>query len=301
MIMAASTPWRTTIAGHLLFSALLLFSLPLTGCRGQGMNDAPYILITSDIHIASDAGRMQQGNVEFSAFLTKIEKTERKPELIFVVGDIVDNARAVGRAVAPGSFANWRQDIERYLQLRNRLPGVRFVQALGTGHDYGAHNVSRDVAVKWLGPERGSIGWRGIRFIWFDIRRGAFGAEGEQHQDVLDSEELSWLDTMIRSAPTKVILLCHVPVRTPETLKAGAWFNGTNLTVPTSDSLYQVIAAHQEKILAIFNGHIHQALATRLGTIPIYLCPLLPDGSYCKVTMATNGTVAVERCSVTKK
>jgi len=287
-------PGRSRIArGIGLF--LLFF---LTGCGGYDPDEEPYIIITSDIHVSSDEGRMQQGNGLFVDFIEKVKNSEYKPEKIFIIGDIVDNAISVGKTVIAGSPEHWRKDVEKYLILRNELPSIPFVHALGAGHDYGAKNVTRDMAVAVFGPERGFVDWREIRFIWFDVRRASFGMETEHVRDVLTVDELSWLAAAIQAAPNNVILLSHVPVRTPETLEAGVWFNKTNLTIPADDSLYRLLEEQQGKIAAIFNGHIHQALSARLGSIPVYLCPLVPDGTYCTVALAKDGTMKIAHRSI---
>lgn len=290
-------PGSPLVAGGI---ALFLFFLP-AGCGGHDPEEEPYIIITSDIHVSSDAGRMEQGNGLFFDFIEKVKNSEYKPEKIFIIGDIVDNAISAGKTVIPGSPEHWRQDVEHYFHLRGGLPDVPFVHALGVGHDYGARNVTRDMAVAVFGPESGFVDWRGIRFIWFDVRRGSFPTETEHVRDVLTIEELNWLKATVREAPNEVILLSHVPVRTPETLAAGAWFNKTNLTIPADDSLYGLLEEQQDKIAAIFNGHIHQALSARLGSIPVYLCPLVPDGTYCTVARAGDGSAAVVHRSIEEK
>lgn len=285
---------------HSLAACLCIFcSIFLTGCGRQEIEEEPYVVVTSDIHVSSEAGRLQQGNVLFQDFIKKIKSEAHKPAMIFIVGDIVDNGLAFRQGVVPGPLEHWRRDVKKYLEMGKELAGIPFVHAFGAGHDYGAANVTRDAAVALLGQKRGFVDWQDVRFIWFDISRGAFSTTERGHgENVLADHEMEWLATMIRTARHKVILLSHVPVRTPETLEAGIWFNGTNLTIPSADALYKLLYDNQEKILAIFNGHIHKAMTARLGSIPVYLCPLLPEGSYCTVTKSKNGSVAIEHRTV---
>lgn len=279
----------------------VLLSSLLSSCGREEPGTEPYIIVTSDIHVSSAGGRWQHGNVLFTDFIKKNQGRDRKPDFIFIVGDIVDNSVVTpGGIVQGGSRDHWQHDVEKYRGLCKQLSGVSIIQTLGVGHDYNGY-VTRDEAVKWLGPERGFLDWQGIRFIWYDINRAAFSIEEKDHtRNVLTDEELEWLEKTIRTAKNKVILLSHIPVRTSETSKAGVWSNNTNLTIPANDMLYKVIYDNHEKILAIFNGHIHKTISSRLGTIPVYICPLLPEGSYCKVTKLKNGSVVIEPCKIDK-
>lgn len=244
----------------------------------------PYIVITSDIHLASSKGRFfPKTNQNFDAFLSFL--SAQPPELLFINGDIVDNAvkSNSGRTIG-GGLENWIKEKSIYNDFKAKYPEIAFLQSLGVGHDFGGAVP----LINNLASEKGVYDWRGYQLIWFTIKRGVFLNEVEEHNNVLSESEYEWLDKQLRSSAAP-ILIFHVPIRTYETKIAGVWGESRNLTLDKRDKIYELIDKYSYKIAAIFNGHIHNIINTSYKDIPVYLCPFIDNGGFCVISKKEGG------------
>ena len=264
----------------LIFGSISYALLALNALFTKRKWGIPHILITSDLHISSSIGRFQHTNDIFDSLVNLISQKVRRPEIIFVVGDIVDNAIKRNSSIKGGDFKNFQTEVDIYRNLRNQLPDVLFLTTLGTGHDFGGV-VPIKKAEGLIGKKDGYYDWRNIRLIWFTCEKGSFGPK---HKDpVLPTETYEWLDEVITTTKTKIVLLSHVPLRTRETYQYGKTASSRNYTIPLGDEIYEIINKHQHKISAIFSGHIHKQFKSKLNDIPVFFNPLIYKGSYCEL------------------
>ncbi len=257
-----------------LLAAMVLM---LAACTGDSQS---YLVITSDIHLSNPNGRWPFTTKRFEAFLSTLKKTP--PQILFVVGDMVDNARYMpDRSVKAGDKDYWTGETELYHRLQRLLPETEFRQSLGPGHDF-IGPVSLDLAAEKLDARNGSMSWNEHRLIWFTIPVASFWPSDGGYRNSLSEDQYTWLIEELQST-RKAILLFHVPLRTSVTLEHGKWADGSNLTIDPRDRLYEIIDKHSSHISAIFNGHIHKFIQTKYQSIPLYLCPFFDHDCYCKV------------------
>jgi len=247
--------------------------------------NTPCIIITSDLHLSLPEGRWPDKTKIFRDFLDS-EVTEQKPEIIFIVGDVIDNVIINNKRVMAG-FYKYPKYFERetalYKSIIKQYPQIQFMQSLGPGHDFIGKNTLEE-AEKYIGKAKGSFKWQGIDFVWFTVKKSVFR---DNDDNVLSPDDYTWLDEKLDHAE-KAVLLFHIPLRTKATYEAGKWNNKRNLTIPPSDKLYGIIDRHANKILAVFNGHIHEQISSSYKGIPVYLCPLTKAMSYAVVTVNRN-------------
>lgn len=237
----------------------------------------PYIIITSDTHISVPEGRMPNTTGKFQNFLHEL--ANNPPDLIFIVGDIIDNAINTPKGVTGGDNIHWNREVALYQSLINSFPSAQFLQTFGAGHDFG----DLTLAEKKLGNRKGAFQWGKFQLIWFTVTTAAFSNNSVDYIDALPKNDYLWLREQLETS-TNVILLFHVPLRTKETFEAGRWTNNTNLTIDYRDSLYKIIDQYSNKIVAIFNGHIHRPIQTRYHEIPLHICPFEGSGCHCVLT-----------------
>lgn len=255
----------------------------LTACNSDS---EPYLIVTSDIHLSNPDGRWPHTVDRFQTFLSGLEKTP--PQLIFIVGDIVDNVRYMpDGSPRAGDRAYWAREVDIYRRAQATLPETQFLQSLGPGHDYIAP-VTLTEAEQTLGARNGSIVWRRKKFIWLTVPTASFGLDGTNYRNSLSEEEYVWLDRELQTAK-EAILLFHVPLRTDLTFHYGKWPGELNLTIDPRDRIYTIIDRHASRIQAIFNGHIHKFINTTYGDIPLYLCPFFDHGCHCTVYDSADG------------
>ena len=114
----------------------------------------------------------------------------------------------------------------------------------------------------------------------------------------LSKSDYNWLDKTLTNT-TNIILVWHVPIRTPETQLSGQWHGDNNLSIPESDALYTILDRHKDKILGIFNGHIHQPVKSSYHGIPVYICPFIGSGCHCKLVQKKDAMVIIpESCGL---
>ncbi len=262
---------------------LLPWIFVLAACAAE---PDPYLIVTSDTHLSNPDGRWPQTVRRFQDFLTEL--TANPPELLFIVGDVVDNVRSTpDGGPRAGDKAFWAREVQIYKRAQSTLPGTRFLQSLGPGHDYIAP-VTLEEAEKAFGARNGSVVWRGRKLIWLTMRTAAFRLDGRNFRNGLSDAEYAWLDRELATAEN-AILLFHVPLRTDLTFRFGNWPGGLHLTVDPRDRIYPIIDRHAPRIQAIFNGHIHKFIKTTHRGIPLYLCPFYDNGCHCKVHDSGDG------------
>lgn len=238
----------------------------------------PYIIITSDIHLASPEGRFYpENNQRFEVFLEFL--SDNPPDLLFINGDIIDNAvkDENGRTVN-GDIDNWVSEKLIYDRIKKKYPDLTFLESLGRGHDYGGKiSINNDLASR-----RGVYNWQGYDLIWFTVNRASFLNGILDYNDSMSEEDYRWIEKQLEAA-RQPILISHIPIKTNKTSMAGDWPNNKNLTIDYRDQLYSVIDKYSHKIVAIFNGHIHEEITTSYKGIPVYLCPFIENGGFCAI------------------
>lgn len=252
------------------------------------------LIITSDVHLSSPRGRWPKTTDLYREFVTSLKQN---PELLFHVGDFVDNVRVINRKINAGDIPYWENEIELYKSINKLLDSTTVIHTYGPGHDF-IGEVSIDYAESYTGiPRRGTYRWGGITLIWFSFDQASFENDKEG-PPVLRQNDYTWLDEQL-SKTSNALLLWHVPIRTPETFKHGVWPNNSNLTIPKIDKLYSILDKHKERIKAIFNGHIHKPIKSSYKNIPVYLCPFYGSGCHCQLAQTTNMiSISPKKCGI---
>jgi len=249
----------------------------------------PYMLITSDIHLSSPDGRWPQTTRQFEAFLTKISKAP--PELIFIVGDIVDNATEN----YPGSLSNWKKEWEIYESIKEAHKDIEFKQSYGTGHDW-LNDGMLEILDQKTGPRHGMFSWRDINFVWLSFGPGAYFPDAEEHHPDLGEKDILWLESIL-SGVDRTSLMFHVPLSTEKSRQLGTFSGGRLIVLDPRDPLYQVLGAYQEKIDFIFSGHIHETFRHEYHSVEMFSCPFKDARSFCIIEVS-DGSPEVRRFRV---
>jgi len=276
----------TRLAAALTAATLLLACMP--------RDTPPTLLITSDLHVSAPAGRWPQATAAYRSFM---ESLDEAPEILFVAGDVVDNVVLENGTPRPGGRDHWHAEMRLFDQINSVLAGTTVLHAYGPGHDFiGA--VSLDYAAGARGmPSRGRMRWHKVDLVWVTVRPAVFSNRGS-NPAALSDEDYSWLEQALMTTDNAV-LLWHVPIRTAQTRRDGAWADDANLTIPESDALYPILERHNSKILAVFNGHIHKPSMSGYAGIPVFLCPFFKTGCHCLVRQYEQSvTVEPRQCDL---
>ncbi|MBS1270722.1 MAG: 3',5'-cyclic adenosine monophosphate phosphodiesterase CpdA [Gammaproteobacteria bacterium] len=236
------------------------------------------LIISSDLHVSSPDGRWPHTTAQYRSL---IDSLDQSPDIFFAVGDFVDNARRINGELSAGDKAYWRSEFAVYQSVNHKLDNAEFLHTYGPGHDF-IGDVTLEYTEQYTGiPRRGVKSWGNVDLVWFTVYPGAFNNHGG-NPPALEQNDYKWLDETLSTA-ANAILLWHVPIRTPATKHHGQWPGDTNLTIPHTDEIYELIDKQKGKILAIFNGHIHKPIKSLYNDIPVYLCPAYGTGCYCEL------------------
>jgi hypothetical protein len=249
----------------------------------------PYMIITSDTHVSCPEGRWPQATALFEDFLRSLEGSP--PEVFFVNGDIVDNFMHEDGKPVTGTVEHWEKDVATYQSAIAPYEGIAFRGSLGPGHDTGGDITMAHAGERLCSP-RGSFAWQGFDFVWISGKVHSFSNVPAEREESFDPDTLRWLDRHL-AVKKKVVLLFHVPLRTADTAKHGAWPGNRNITIPPEDGIYDVIDRHLDSIEMIFHGHIHRVIEAEYKGIPIRSSPFYGQGHYSKVFVDSD-TLRVE-------
>ena len=233
----------------------------------------PYLLMTSDIHLSSPSGRWPETTQRFHLFMKEVSKNP--PEIIFIAGDVVDNATKD----YPGSLSNWQDEWKIYKSIREAYGDIEFRQSYGTGHDW-LNDAMLETLDLDVGGRRGVFKWRGLNFVWLSFGPGAFFPSAPEHHGDLNDEDYGWLEKKLSSL-ANVSLVFHVPLSTPLSTKFGALSDGRLIVLDPRDYLYKIIDTNRKKIDMIFSGHIHKAFRDQFKGVPLFSCPFMDNNSFC--------------------
>ena len=248
---------------------------------------APYMLVTSDIHLSSADGRWPETTGQFERFLEIVSKTP--PELIFIVGDIVDNSIDN----YPGSVANWKSEWKTYESIKKTYYDIEFRQSYGTGHDW-LNDEMLGTLDQEIGSRHGVLSWRDMNFVWLSFGPGANFPNSNGQDSDLEEEDILWLESVL-SDVDQVSLMFHVPLLTKRSQELGTVSNGRLIVLDPRDPLYRVVDTYREKIDYIFNGHIHKAFQHSYRGIEMFSCPLKDARSFCTIEEIRSDSILIAR------
>lgn len=273
------------VTSKLSAAALFLLSLVFwsaTSSAFDSLQHRPYVIVTSDLHISAPDGRLREQTKYVETFFAAVGEMQPRPEAVFVVGDVVDNAVERNGRIQYGDRQHFHDEASIFRRMVAKLAPIPVITALGPGHDFGGE-ISLTIAENQIGLRRGEWKWNQISFIWLTVPRDSFADSVSSYMQALDNEEYRWLEERLRDAE-KAVLLFHVPLRTDATFQLGKWSGERNLTIDPRERIYQVIGKYSAKIAAIFCGHIHQSVQSDWNGIPIYIAPLI-GGYYATVQL----------------
>ena len=249
----------------------------LLGCDNP--NKIKKIIYTSDTHVSLPEGRYSVMTQRYEDFLKHYTYQDN---IYFINGDFIDNAYKKGGRVVGGNREYRTKEIKYFLDTTKRLTSLNKNKVLlnfGPGHDFGDLSLSENLTQQ---KSIGQYKWGNIDLIWFTSHKASFPRDNISQSHALTNSDYKHLDAML-SKSNNAILFSHVPIRTKETFTYGQWPNNANLTIPLSDPLYQIINKHQNKILAIFTGHIHTTYKSQYKDIPVFSFPFIGNNSHCEI------------------
>ncbi len=262
---------RNFIKSHL--SLLVIYSL--LGCKEK----MDKLIYTSDTHVSLPEGRYAFMTKRYTDFLNKFS---RDNNLFFINGDFIDNAYSHNGKIVGGDIHYQEKETRFFLELTKQIyknNGNQLLLNFGSGHDFGSLALSEKLTNQ---PRLGKYKWKNIDLIWFTIQRGSFSNKNGPEPDLLNHREYVELEKML-AVSNNAIIFSHIPLRTAESFELGKWSKETNLTIPLSDKIYEIIHRHSSRIVAIFTGHIHKSYKSYYGDIPIFSFPFMENDCHCEI------------------
>ena len=268
-----------------LFIGLIIVIFTIAYWLNHTPSNKKHLYLTSDIHLSSPKGRWPDKTNRYRRY---IEAIENPPEIIFQIGDFVDNVVPVESGVYRGGRDHWLEEYEIYKAIHKNLTNnkVQILHSYGTGHDFWSEDSLKEAETITGIKRKGITKWGRITLAWITTWQGSFSQDGP-YDPVMEIEEYEWLSQVLEKNKN-IILLFHVPIKTPESIKHSEFGNGRDLTIPITDPLYEVISKYKKKIVLIVNGHIHKPLRSEYEDIPVYLCPFTPSGCICEIVQSTD-------------
>lgn len=272
-----------------LLTGVVIFSVSVAVWITNTPEDKKHLIIMSDVHLSSPIGRWVQNTEKYRRFIESIEKA---PDIIFHVGDFIDNVASTDSGVTRGGRDNWMKELEIYKSIHKVLQykDVKILHSYGTGHDFWSMESLKEAELITGIKRKGIKRWGGINLVWITTKPGSFSQTGP-YDPVMEKEEYEWLNNILENNNNS-ILLFHVPIKTTESIKHAQFGNKRDLTIPLTDPLYDIISKHKNKLLMIVNGHIHKPLRSKYSDIPVYICPFTPSGCFCELEQ-TNDDIKI--------
>jgi 3',5'-cyclic-AMP phosphodiesterase len=161
------------------------------------------------------------------------------PDAVLASGDLADGG-------LPAEYAAVRERLDRLPMPVHAIPG---------NHD------NRDAMIAAFGPTRWMVTCGPLRLVGCDTL--VAGSNG----GALGEEQLAWLDAELggdRDTPT-IVAMHHPPI-----LTGIAAADAVGLA--DRDQLGSVLARHPQ-VRRVVAGHVHRAVAGRIGTCGVLVCP----------------------------
>jgi Icc protein len=221
--------------------------------------DLVFALVT-DLHFGKEAGYdgklrklTSQAPRLASAFVDRMNEVVR-PELVFNLGDdIEDESREI--------------DLERYAQCMTVLSRCQAkVKHVAGNHDR-INMGEADLLRFWGRDDRGarfyySFNHAGVHFV-------VLATHETQNVDVrIDADQLAWLEADLASAPRPTIVMMH-HTASEQDVSHNRWFyRAPHLCKIVERRRLRRILEASQKVVAVFNGHMHWNHFDLCGGIP---------------------------------
>lgn len=221
--------------------------------------------VTSDPHIF--AGLEHTISQRLADCISTVAGLSPQPEFLAITGDLTDSIfedSGVSPALPLDSF--------KELLFDPPLP----VHPVAGNHDYYAQNYPQflltsdragtDATMKEvLGIDPWySVMVNGVKFIMLNSMQGDLWDISMGLSGSLGTAQLEWLDGELESGAPAVLFLHHPPTLTEE--PGGAV------------TLEDVVALHQDQVIAVFAGHLHLWSKAEFAGVPLYLTAANQDG-----------------------
>ena len=262
-----------------LFLKLLLFLPALAGGCSFLNKSVRKLVYTSDVHTSLPEGRFSFMTQRYEDFL---EKYSHEKCMLFINGDFVDNAYIQDGKVVGGNETYQAKETKYFMEKTAKLMSEHDNSLLlnfGSGHDFGNLSLSEKLTKQ---NRFGKYKWGGVDLIWFTVKKAVFSNSDSSQSNILHQEDYAALESMLATS-NNCILFSHIPLRTQESFRLGKWANETNLTIPKSDKIYEIIEKYSDRIIAIFQGHIHQSYKSSCYNIPVFSFPFIQNYCYCEI------------------
>ncbi len=201
----------------------------------------------------------------FGSFLKNLS-TNHKPDLIINMGDLI---RSESKEI----------DLDRY----DALIGYYKSLELPVIHLLGNHEIKRmphnEVEARWKhhGFDQKSYGHRSfgnIDILWL-------GTDEEAGFYVLPSEQLAWLETMLRISVKPLLIFIHCPIDDHD-VDGNFFYEACD--GKTKDKLFlknqnivKDLIRSNSNVIAVFQAHLHYFHVHSLEGLPYITCPAMGD------------------------
>jgi len=247
----------------------------------EGPPPGPVVFaVTSDPHIF--AGIEHTISQRLVDCISAVAGLTPAPEFLAITGDLTDSIfedNGVSPALPLDSF--------NQIISNGELP----VHPVAGNHDYYAQNYpqflltsDREGVNATMKEVLGIDPWysvtvNGVKFILLNSMQGDLWDISMGLSGSLGTEQLEWLDGELDSGAPAVLFLHHPPALNEESADAV--------------TLEDVVAIHQETVLAVFAGHLHLWSKAEFGGVPLYLTAANQDGVVYHHVKADPSTMSV--------
>ena len=190
----------------------------------------------------------QNGNLECA--ISEINAMEPRPDIVLITGDLTSSGAVAETEVLKRILDGLEIQFHLIPGNHDNLAAMRAILghqiAPGSDGDF-MHQVVDGHSVRLIGLDTTVVGY---------------------HSGELCEQRIAWLDASLGDARDKptAIFMHHPPVAT------GIWWMDRTGLTAGGEALKDLMEKHRQ-VKAIFCGHVHRAIQSTLGGVPVFIAP----------------------------